>query len=521
MGWYHKTNVGIKLLIGFIVNGLIACAAGFFISYISMTNKTGFPYFIILVLGCGLVGCMLLGLYISRSISRPIREVTRLGKALAAGNLDETIKIKSKDEIGELSEVFNKDVRTAFKQVEEDNAMSGKMEEYRSRQLKKVLTNIDKLAVGDLNYDIALDKPDEDTKSIYEMYCTISGKLENSFKAIKGYIDEISYITGEMAKGDLNVEITSEYMGDFIGLKKSINQIINWLNGMFHEIRTAAEQVSAGSHQVSDGNQAISQGATEQASSIEELSASVESIAAQVKQNAEDAAKSAKIAAESKDNAVDGDGKMKKMLQSMDEINESSVNISKIIKVIDDIAFQTNILALNAAVEAARAGVHGKGFAVVAEEVRNLAARSANAAKETTVLIEGSVKKAETGMAIAGETAKALAGIVSGSEESVQLLSGIAQASNEQATGIAQINKGIEQMSQVVQTNSATAEESAAASEELSSQAEFLKDMINKTRLREDSKTEDVHKSVKRSAIADDGNGRPRIVLNDGDFGKY
>ncbi len=224
-------------------------------------------------------------------------------------------------------------------------------------------------------------------------------------------------------------------------------------------------------------------------------------------------------------NANTGNEQMYKMLESMDNINVSSGNISKIIRVIDDIAFQTNILALNAAVEAARAGQQGKGFAVVAEEVRNLAARSANAANETTSLIEGSIEKVEAGTQIANETAHALSSIMEGSEKSLELLNGISIASGEQASGIAQINKGIEQLSQVVQTNSATAEEGAAASQELSSQAELLKSMIGNFKLKNaeechmlkatEAENEIAHEDKDAAAI------NPRIILEDNDFGKY
>jgi methyl-accepting chemotaxis protein len=307
----------------------------------------------------------------------------------------------------------------------------------------------------------------------------------------------------------------------------SLNTIIDSLNSVIDEINTASEQVHIGASQVSDSSQILSQGATQQASAVEELNASISDIAVQTKENADNANEAKALAFKVKENAESGNKHMSEMLNSMSAINESSANISKIIKVIDEIAFQTNILALNAAVEAARAGQHGKGFAVVAEEVRNLAARSANAAKETTDLIEGSIKKTETGTEIANNTAKALYEIVDGVSKAATLVAEIAASSQEQANGIAQINVGIEQVSQVVQTNSATAEESAASSEELSSQADLLKQAVGNFKLKKSRNNikllkesdDNINKAVFKQAAASDAG--LKISLSDNDFGKY
>jgi methyl-accepting chemotaxis protein len=299
-------------------------------------------------------------------------------------------------------------------------------------------------------------------------------------RGVFSHIEETSKVLKEMANGNLDVEITGEYNGDFVELKESTNKIIASFNETLGEINTAAEQVSAGTKQVSDSSQSLSQGSTEQAASIEEITSTVTEIAAQTKENAVNASKANEMAESVKKNAGEGNNEMQGVLKAMDEINVSSTNISKIIKVIDDIAFQTNILALNAAVEAARAGQHGKGFAVVAEEVRNLAARSADAAKETTGMIEESIKKAENGKKITEQTADALNKVVENIASVADIVSGIAVASNDQATAIGQINQAIEEVSKVTQANTATAEETASASEELSSQAVLVKERVGR-----------------------------------------
>lgn len=355
--------------------------------------------------------------------------------------------------------------------------------------------------------------------------------------SIKKPINKMVDASKRMADGDLDVQIDVNSKDEIGILASAFSAMANNINEVMTNINAASEQVASGSRQVSDSSMALSQGATEQASSIEELTASVEEIASQTRLNAENATEASSLAEHAKVNATKGNDQMKLMLKSMDEINDSSNNISKIIKVIDEIAFQTNILALNAAVEAARAGQHGKGFAVVAEEVRNLAARSANAAKETTDLIEGSIKKVEGGTKIANETAVALTQIVEGIERVSNLVGEIAVASNEQAQGVDQINQGIGQIADVVQTTSATSEETAAASEELSSQAEMLKHQVARFKLKRSSmnnyggnfdelnpeviKMLDYMKSGKHTEAPQRHESGKKIVLSEREFGKY
>ncbi|QHQ62751.1 HAMP domain-containing protein [Anaerocolumna sedimenticola] len=358
---------------------------------------------------------------------------------------------------------------------------------------------------------------------------------------ISKQLNRLVKAANRIADGDLDVTI-DVYSNDEVGiLAKAFKKMTDNVNQVMTNINSAAEQVASGSKQVSDSSMALSQGATEQASSIEELTASLEEISSQTKLNAQNANQANDLAEVAKNNAEHGNLQMNEMLKAMEDINDSSSNISKIIKVIDEIAFQTNILALNAAVEAARAGQHGKGFAVVAEEVRNLAARSANAAKETTDMIEGSIKKVEIGTKIANETADALTKIVTDVTKAASLVGDIAVASNEQAVGIEQINQGIMQISEVIQTNSATSEEGASASEELSSQALLLREMVGNFKLKQnttnynsiDNISPDVLNMLEnmaeknrnpkknRKEQGETAVPKPQITLNDNEFGKY
>jgi len=345
--------------------------------------------------------------------------------------------------------------------------------------------------------------------------------FNNALDAVETPISEVAEVLKEMATGNLCVSVNGNYQGSYEVIKDSLNLTLEAFNELLGSITDASDEVSAGSNQVSDGSQALSQGTTEQASAIEQLTSSITEVAAQTKQNAVNASQANELSLSAKEGAILGNSHMKDMLKSMEEINESSSNISKIIKVIDDIAFQTNMLALNAAVEAARAGQHGKGFAVVAEEVRNLAARSANAAKETTDLVAGSIKKVEFGTKIANNTAESLDQIVLGVSKAATLVGEIAAASNEQATAIYQINKGIEQVSDVVQTNSATAEESAAASEELSGQASLLKNMVEKFKLKRGQNIQPKELYISTKKKSNEVKNKPRISLSNSDFGKY
>lgn len=324
------------------------------------------------------------------------------------------------------------------------------------------------LAVGDVEVEKNITQKDRQIMSRTDEI----GVLSNSFSRVIESTYEQATATQRIADGDLTTEIEIRSENDTMG--KALSELVDKYHTLVFSILSTAEQVSSGANLVSDSSMLLSQGTTEQASAIQELTATLAEIASQTNLNSLNADKAAELTEAAKMNADSGSARMDEMLTAMDDINISSGEINKIIKVIDDIAFQTNILALNAAVEAARAGQHGKGFAVVAEEVRNLAARSASATKETAEMIQISLRKVQTGSKIAKETAEALSQIIHYVGAAAEVVREIAEASKTQASNIAQINQAITQVSEVVQTNAANSEESAAASEELSSQAAQL-----------------------------------------------
>lgn len=332
------------------------------------------------------------------------------------------------------------------------------------------------MAKGNMHTEVTYQSKDE--------LGVLAGNLRFVLKTLAGYIEHICTRMDSLASGDLTVTMDMDYLGEFESIRHSGNKIIESLNDTLGQIEDASAQVANSSEQVSSGAQALSQGTTEQASSVEELVATLSELSNQVNQTAHNSRDVNTLIADTGKEVENSNQMMESMMTAMTKINSCSSEIEKIIKTIEDIAFQTNILALNAAVEAARAGEAGKGFAVVADEVRSLASKSAEAAKETTALISNSLTAVAEGNSIAADTQKSLQKVVASAQKISSNMALITEASDMQAEGIQQVTIGIDQISSVIQTNSATAQESAAASEELSSQANLLRTLVSHFRLR-------------------------------------
>lgn len=341
--------------------------------------------------------------------------------------------------------------------------------------LKEIEGAAVELSHGNLHTEVSYDNEDE--------IGTLAHALRSSIRRLASYVEDIDRAMKEFSNGNFDVKANVEYRGDFCGIEESFMGFEKNMADMVKNIQTVADQVSRASEQISSGSSELAEGATEQAGVTEQLSAAIESVSEQIELNAKEALD---ISHEVQQVGVEIDnsnGKMKEMVDSMNRISESSNEISKIIATINDIASQTNLLALNASIEAARAGEAGKGFAVVADQVSLLAAQSAQAAKESTALIEESVHAVQGGMVIANETAEQLEHVVSGAKSIIQKVDMIAHASEQQAGAVTQINSGVDQINHVVQNNSAMSEECAASSQEMTAQAETLKEMIRQFRV--------------------------------------
>ena len=379
-------------------------------------TRTSTIIVIILAVVSAVIG-VVLALYISNSITKPVSEMQKATLEVASGTLDADITFRSKDALGQLA----------------DNMRS--------------LT-----------------------------------------KTIRDIITDVEYQLSSMGGGNFDVSsrVPDAYVGQFARLRTSISQLNASVSDTLSQIDVSADQVNSGGEQVSSSAQALAQGATQQASSVEELAATINEISNQVEATAGHAQSALQDNTQAADQISICSGHMSDLMTAMRDIESKSQDISKVIKTIEDIAFQTNILALNAAVEAARAGSAGKGFAVVADEVRNLATKSQEASASTATLIEDTVKAVKEGSRLATETDDALREVVARAEKVTNAVSLISQATADQNRDVAQVTTGIDQISSVVQTNSATAEESAAASEELSGQANLLKELVGRFTLRKD-----------------------------------
>jgi methyl-accepting chemotaxis protein len=338
--------------------------------------------------------------------------------------------------------------------------------------ITKLTKRVEQLSEGDLR------SPVPEIRSRDEIY-RLTIALKNTIASLNLYIGDIDGVLSNMARKNIAVTSDIEYIGDFKPLKSSMEQIIDGLNEVISQIKASAQQVFSGAEQVASGSQALASGSTEQASAVEEVFATLSSVSEETRQTAENAEEARRITQETAVFVEEGNQRMHEMITSMENIYDASNEIRKIIKTIEDIAFQTNILALNASVEAARAGTAGKGFAVVAGEVKNLATKSSEAAKNTAGLINKAISAVEGGNQIAKATADSLAGIVQKTETAGVLIENISQKAVSQSAAIEQVTEAVKQISSVVQSNSATTEESAAASEELSGQVHILNGLVS------------------------------------------
>lgn len=452
---------------------------------------------IISLLTAGTLASIAFGVYLARLIANPVNELSAAADRIAQGDLDAVVTINTREELGQLAESFRKIIAAQ----------------------KDLTACAVKISVGDLNVDLKLrSEVDELTKSFLSMKGALQGLLaetdgvvqaaregkldhrgdaaqyQGAYRSlIEGFnstldaviepVNEAGAVLERVADRDLTARVAGEYRGDNAKIKIALNNALEQLEDALTQAAQGSDQVSSAANEISKGSQSLAQGASEQAGSLEEISSSLEEMASMTKQNADNSQQGKLLASSARESSERGIDAMKRMAEAMDRIKSSSDATAKIVKTINEIAFQTNLLALNAAVEAARAGEAGKGFAVVAEEVRNLAQRSAEAARNTADMIDESLKNADNGVKISSDVATILNEIGEGNRKVNDLVAEIAAASDEQSKGIEQVNSAVTQLDKVTQQNAANSEESASAAEELSSQAVSLSQVVGQFKL--------------------------------------
>ena len=449
------------------------------------------------ILIAGILFAILMAFFIVRSVTRPVIKLRDAALEIAQGNTEVELEIKSRDEIGELSDAFGQIIATE-RAMEEIIIKVGQGDlnvaiEARSDRdklipaIRQMVENVSSLVAETGMLRDAAVEGRLDTRGNADKFGGDFGKIvqgvNDTLDAIAIPINEAMQVLEKMADRDLTKQVVGDYKGQLGDFKEDINKAVKNLHDALSQAGMAANQVGSASGQVASSSQQLAEGSSEQASSLEETSSSLEEMASMTRQNADNAGQANTLMKDANQVIGKANESMGDLTTSMNDISKASEETSKIIKTIDEIAFQTNLLALNAAVEAARAGEAGAGFAVVAEEVRNLAMRSAEAAKNTAVLIEGTVKKVGNGAEIVAKTNEAFTEVATSSSKVGELVGEIAAASNEQREGIDQVNKAVAEMDKVTQQNAANAEESASASEELTAQAQELQSMIAEFKL--------------------------------------
>jgi methyl-accepting chemotaxis protein len=457
------------------------------------SNQAGFLW---MSLGVIVILCVFL-IVILRILTRPLSDITAAATRISFGDIQQDIRYKSADEIGTLAESFRSLIayvrgtaehleRIAAGDLGVEAAPRGAHDTL-GLSCQKLFATIKALAsemaglvesaqMGRLS---CRGNPD----MFHGAYRELVAGMNRTLEAIVTPINEANATLQMVARRDLSARMRGVYQGDFVQFKEALNTAVENLNAALLQVATASAQVASASIQINTGSQALAQGASEHAGSLEEISGSLQEVASATRQNASHANQARGLADAAQNSTAKGVQSMERLASAMNDIRESSGKTARIVKTIDEIAFQTNLLALNAAVEAARAGDAGRGFAVVAEEVRNLAIRSAEAAKTTATLIEESVARAEGGTGINEEVMRDLAEIHGHVRNVAEVVSKIATSSEAQSQGVEQIRTAIEQMNQVTQQTAAHSEESASAAEELSAQAEEMRGLVKDFRL--------------------------------------